>query len=86
MEVYCAFICRVNSAQVYYELVVNIKPEVVVSGELENNIVFPGILTVGGLDEARLKLHAVIAVGLSTGKLQQIKLLTLSRIARIQFL
>ena len=53
-----------NTAEIQNEFAVHIEPEVVVAGELEDDIMSPGIQTVYGLGKRRFHLHSEEIIGI----------------------
>ena len=47
----------VNAAQVQHQFIIDIEPEIVVSGEFEDDVMSPGVKSVRGLGEVRGHLH-----------------------------
>ena len=81
-EVDCTHLGGVNAAEVKNQLTVNIQPEVVVTGELEDDIVSPCVQTGRRLYERRLHLHTEVVVCFSAGvlSLDEMKLFVFSGI------
>ena len=52
------------AAQVQHELAINIQPKVIIPGELENQVVIPGIQSVLTLHEVGIHFHAEIMVNI----------------------
>ena len=61
-EVDAAITGRMNTAQIQNQLPVNIQPEVIVSGELEDQVVPPGIQPAGTLHEVGIHFHTEVMV------------------------
>ena len=70
----------VDSAQVDDQLAVHIEPEVIVSGELEDDVMAPVVQSVRGLGEAGLGLHGKIVIRLYTVVINRIQILIFPRI------
>ena len=69
-EVHIAAHSAVDAAKVDDKLPVHIEPEVIVAGELEDNVVAPGIQSAGRLDKAGLQLHPEVIIRVSFDKVQ----------------
>ena len=65
----------VDSAQVDHQLTVHIEPEVIVSGELEDDVMAPVVQSVRGLGEAGLGLHGKIVIRLYTVVINRVQIL-----------
>ena len=53
---------RVDSAKINYKLAVNIKPEIIITGELKNDIVSPCIESADRLYKRCLEFHSVVVI------------------------
>ena len=71
----------VDASQVDDQLSVHVEPEIVVSRELEDDVMSPVVKSVGCLREGCLQLHAKIAIDLLSSVLEGVKALVFSRIA-----
>ena len=69
-----------NAAKVDNQLIIEIEPEIIVSGELEDHVMSPCVTAVGSLEKAGGYLHAEIVIRLS----DIIKLFVDTRIIGIQ--
>ena len=74
----------VDAAQVQHQFAIHIQPEVIVAGELEDDIVTPGVQSVCRLCEAGAHLHAEMIIHLAPGT-DVVQLLTLARIRIREF-
>ena len=53
-----------NTTQIQHQFAVNVEPEVIVAGKLEDDVVSPVIHAIRRLSEYGGKLHAVVIVGI----------------------
>ena len=83
-EVHAARHRAVDTAQVDHQFAVHVKPEIIVPGELEDDVMPPGIQTAGGLGETGFKLHGEITVHFIISVCYGVQCLVLSRVAVIQ--
>ena len=74
----------VNATQIQHQFAVNIEPEVIVAGELEDDVVSPVIYAIRCLSEYGGKLHAVVIVGIILWN--RVQWLSLARVGIREFL
>ena len=73
---------RVNTAEIKNQLIINIQPEVIVTGELKDDVMSPSIQSGRRLYERRLHFHTEVVVCFSAGvfRLNEMKLFVFSGI------
>ena len=59
-----------NTSQINNQFIINIKPEVIISCEFEDNIMSPCILSVRCLGEISLQFHCIIIIRFCSNSIQ----------------